>query len=75
MHDGTLYSVENRLSDEKQPGLDLRVDEADDGSDPFTVQWEVLLSDVCDQDLEAFRRGCDLRDAPAYRRDYEHRPD
>jgi hypothetical protein len=32
------------LNDEKQPGLDLRVDEAVNGSDPFTVQWEVLLS-------------------------------
>ncbi len=48
----------------------MTVDEAVNGSDPFTVQWEVLLSDVGDQDHERFRRGCDLRDAPAYRRDY-----
>ena len=44
----------------KEPGLDLRLDEAVNGSDPFTVQREVLLSDLGDQDLERFRRGCGL---------------
>jgi hypothetical protein len=62
------------LSDEKEPALIFAL------TKPSTVpirslQWQVHLSDLGDQDLERFRRGCDLGDAPAYRRDHEHRPD